>query len=96
MYFSTSQQMINMIAPHLLPDEDGNEVSNMSRDDEEYPVSSLDPSVFRSRSRAYRKAEDWEVRAEHFYGFYTVCVSRVQDIDTLVNFAIDNCPYITG
>ena len=47
-----------MIAPHLLPDEDGNEVSNMSRDDEEYPVSSLDPSVFRSRSRAYRKAED--------------------------------------
>ena len=52
------QQMINMVAPHLLPDEDGNEVSNMSRDDEEYPVSALDSGVFRSRSRAFRKSAE--------------------------------------
>ena len=50
--------MINMVAPHLLPDEDGNEVNSVSRDDDEYPVSALDPSVFRSRSRAFRKSAE--------------------------------------
>lgn len=58
LFLIISQQMINMVAPHLLPDEDGNEASNMSRDDEEYPVSALDSGVFRSRSRAFRKSAE--------------------------------------
>ena len=58
LFFRSFQQMINMVAPHLLPDEDGNEVNSVSRDDDEYPVSALDPSVFRSRSRAFRKSAE--------------------------------------
>ena len=50
---------MNLIAPHLLPDDEDVSISNCSgRDDEEYPVSTLDPNVFRSRSRAYKKAEE--------------------------------------
>ena len=52
------QQVINLIAPHLLPDEDG-EMPMTTRDTEdEFPVSSLDTNVFRSRSRAFRKVEE--------------------------------------
>ena len=58
MLFFVLQQVINLIAPHLLPDDDG-EVSLATRDTEDdFPVTVLDPNVFRSRSRAFRKAEE--------------------------------------
>ena len=51
------QQVINLIAPHLFPDQDGE--MPITRDTEdEFPVSSLDTNVFRSRSRAFRKVEE--------------------------------------
>ena len=53
------QQVINLIAPHLLPAEDGEMPMTASRDTEdEFPISALDTNVFRSRSRAFRKAEE--------------------------------------
>ncbi len=55
-----ARQVINLIAPHLLVDEDeaAATVPTSTEATDEYPVSALDPSVFRSRSRGYRKTED--------------------------------------
>lgn len=52
-----AKQIINLVAPHLFPE--GDEASVVTRDiEEEFPVSSLDPSVFKSRTRTFRKTED--------------------------------------
>ena len=57
-----ARQVINLIAPHLIVDEEEAAAGAMIKEDsintDEYPISALDPSVFKSRSRSYRKAED--------------------------------------
>ena len=51
------QQVINLIGPHLLPDEDDEYINTVNGED--YPVSVLDANVFRSRSRAFKKSDEW-------------------------------------
>ena len=56
------QQVINLIGPHLLPDEEAENIASkhghVEVNSEEFPVSALDANVFRSRSRAFKKSDD--------------------------------------
>ena len=52
------QQVINLIGPHLLPDEDGEYMARIEEHLDDFPVSTLDPNVFRSRSRGYKKSDE--------------------------------------
>ena len=54
-----AKQIINLIAPHLLTDDEVTSfVDSLREDNEDFPVSTVDPSVFKSRSRTVRKIEE--------------------------------------